>query len=120
MNMSEIIYQLRTKHKLSQEAFASILGVSRQAVQKWEVGSSNPDIEKITTIAKLFNVSIDTLLLGSDYRTNEEMVRICKLMPDFTHMHKWELFSSALDVEYRQEIEEGLDVNPYKSLFDAI
>lgn len=120
MIISETIYKLRTKHDLSQEAFASMLGVSRQAVQKWEAGSSSPDIDNLIAIGKKFHVSIDTLLLGSDLRLNEEMIHISKLEPDYPSIHAWELYSSALDTEYVQGIEEGLDISGYEALFEAI
>lgn len=120
MAISDVIYQLRNKHELSQETFASMMGVSRQAVQKWENGSSTPDIDKIISIAKKFQLSIDTLLLGSDLRANEEMVHISKLEPDYPSIHAWELYSSSLDTEYTQGIEEGLDISSYKALFEAV
>lgn len=60
MTISEKIYKLRTKSGFSQEVFAEKLDVTRQSVQKWESGLSLPTIEKLISIATLFNVSMTT------------------------------------------------------------
>ena len=54
--------ELRKKHNLSQEDLADKLGVSRQAVTKYESGKCYPDVEKLIAISNLFNVSLDDLL----------------------------------------------------------
>ncbi|MBR6506143.1 MAG: helix-turn-helix transcriptional regulator [Clostridia bacterium] len=56
------LYELRKQAGLSQEAFAEKLGVSRQAVSKWECGASLPDTDNLITIADLYNVSLDELI----------------------------------------------------------
>ena len=53
---------LRKKHNLSQEQLAEQLGVSRQAVSKWESGQSMPDIEKLLQLGELFGISVDQIL----------------------------------------------------------
>ena len=68
--IGEKLYNLRRDKKISQEEFAYILKTSRQAVSKWERNESNPDIEKLVEIAKLFNVSIDYLLGHEIHCTN--------------------------------------------------
>ena len=60
--MTEKIYKLRKELNLSQDEFGSMLSVSRQAVSKWELGQSTPDIETLRKIKQLFNVSYDELL----------------------------------------------------------
>lgn len=62
----ERIYNLRKKSGLSQEEFADKLGVSRQAVSKWETGQSVPDSEKAAAIGAFFNVSLDWLINGAE------------------------------------------------------
>ena len=52
---------LRKQSGMSQEKLAEKLGVSRQAITKWETGSGIPDIENIMAISSLFNISIDEL-----------------------------------------------------------
>ena len=53
---------LRTQKGISQSALAAMLGVSQQAVAKWESGKAEPDSNTLKEIAKYFNVSIDYLL----------------------------------------------------------
>ncbi len=62
MTLAEKIFTLRRKSGLSQDELANELGVSRQAVYKWESGISTPEIDKIKTLSKLFKVSFDYLL----------------------------------------------------------
>lgn len=62
MNLSEKIKELRKQYKLSQEQLADKIGVSRQAITKWETGGGLPDVENILSIAALFNISVDELL----------------------------------------------------------
>ena len=64
MNIGERIASLRIAHGLSQEAFAEKIGVSRQAVSKWETGAAVPETEKILLISDLFGISTDALLKG--------------------------------------------------------
>lgn len=60
--LSEKIYTLRRKRGLSQEQLAEIIGVSRQAISKWEGGLSVPESEKLIAISEYFNVTLDYLL----------------------------------------------------------
>lgn len=60
--LGDKIYLLRKNRNISQYEFAEILNTSRQAVSKWERNESKPDIDKLISIAKVFNVSIDYLL----------------------------------------------------------
>lgn len=53
---------LRQYHKYSQEEVAEKIGVSRQAVAKWESGETVPDILNCDALAKLYNISIDDLI----------------------------------------------------------
>lgn len=56
------LYTLRKQKGLSQDEFAESLGVSRQAVSKWERNEAYPDTENLIAIAKFFNVTIDSLI----------------------------------------------------------
>ncbi len=62
MYFREKVVQLRKDASMTQEYFAKAVGVSRQAVYKWEKGKSYPEAEKLILIAKLFGVTIDSLL----------------------------------------------------------
>ncbi|MBT9671233.1 helix-turn-helix domain-containing protein [Secundilactobacillus kimchicus] len=56
--------QLRQDHGMSQDQLAEKLFVSRQAISKWETGEGTPDLKTLVTIAGVFGVSLDTLILG--------------------------------------------------------
>lgn len=64
MEFSSRLYELRKTKGLSQEELANKLNVSRQTVSKWELGDSTPDMEKLTAISDLFEISLDELVLG--------------------------------------------------------
>lgn len=66
MNISERIQHLRKLKGISQEELADQVGVSRQAVSKWESGQSTPDIEKIMMMSDLFEVTTDYILKGKE------------------------------------------------------
>ena len=67
------LVQLRKQHNLSQEELAEKLGISRQAVSKWERAESSPDTDNLISIAKLYNVSLDDLLKTDE--AQEELKR---------------------------------------------
>ena len=62
MKYNEKIVALRKANGYTQEKFARAVGVTRQAVYKWEVGDSYPEAEKLIAIKRLFGISIDDLL----------------------------------------------------------
>ena len=62
MNLNEKIKLLRENKRISQELLGEKIGVSRQAVQKWESGDSVPDIDNLVELSKIFNISLDRLL----------------------------------------------------------
>ncbi len=72
MSFQEQLQILRKGKGLSQEKLAEMLGISRQAVAKWEVGHSYPDIARLIALSDFFKVSIDKLV--NDY---EENCRLC-------------------------------------------
>ena len=120
MELGRSIYKIRNNARMTQEQFAEIFGVSQQAVQKWESEASAPDIEKIVRIAKYFDVSLDCLVMGNDNRLVEDMNRSELLKPQYKNIHDWEFYSSNLTTEYRQSIEEGLDIEAYKDVFYSV
>ncbi len=65
MTIGSTIHALRNAAGLSQEELAGQLGVSRQAVSKWELGKATPDTASIVALSELFHVSTDTLLKGA-------------------------------------------------------
>lgn len=61
MTLGERLQNLRKENMLSQEKLAELVGVSRQAVSKWETGLSNPDTENLIKLGEIFNLSIDEI-----------------------------------------------------------
>ena len=76
INIGNKIRELRKKKGITQEALASVLSVSPQAVSKWESGLTYPDMEMIPVIAGYFEVSLDMLF---DYDIREMKVKIEKI-----------------------------------------
>lgn len=66
------ISKLRNQYSYSQEYVAEELGVSRQAVSKWEQNQSSPDTENLIALAQLFNVSVEYLAIGEAQEKKEE------------------------------------------------
>ena len=64
MTLGTRIAKLRKESGLSQEAFAEKIGVSRQAVSKWESDASVPDVDRLVQISALFGVSLDSMIKG--------------------------------------------------------
>ncbi len=62
MEFKEILLTIRKNHDLSQEEMAERLLITRQAVSRWEMGETIPNIETLKIISKEFDVSINTLL----------------------------------------------------------
>lgn len=60
--LGEVLKQHRVDCKMTQEFVAESLGVSRQAVSKWESGASDPSTTNLLALAKLFGVSAEELL----------------------------------------------------------
>ena len=74
-NLPNNLYEIRRGAGLSQEEFAEKLGVSRQAVSKWERGEAYPDTENLIVISEMFGVTIDELLrsenIGADNKNEK-------------------------------------------------
>lgn len=71
MNMADRIQYLRKTKGISQEELADKVGVSRQAVSKWESEQSTPDLEKIIIMSEYFKVTTDYILKGIEPIVNE-------------------------------------------------
>ena len=62
MKFEEKLVKLRKEHKLSQEQLAEKLGVSRQAISRWEAGETTPDLANLRGLCDAFGVSADSLI----------------------------------------------------------
>lgn len=88
MGISERLQKLRKHERYSQEQLAEKLGVTRQAISKWESNQGNPDINNIIKLSEIYNVSTDYLLKGEeqiikpieiDSKENKENVKFRKM-----------------------------------------
>lgn len=64
------LVELRKNHELSQEELAEKLGISRQAISKWERAESSPDTDNLIALAKLYDISLDELLLNKEKKVD--------------------------------------------------
>ena len=63
-SLSETLKENRTRCKMTQEFVAETIGVSRQAVSKWENGTSEPNTSNLMALAKLYGIPAEDLLKG--------------------------------------------------------
>ncbi|HEX2946827.1 MAG TPA: DUF5680 domain-containing protein [Clostridia bacterium] len=66
MKFQDKLQMFRREKGMSQESLAEVIGVSRQAVAKWEVGQSYPEIDKLICLSDTFRVSLDRLVKDND------------------------------------------------------
>ena len=78
IKLGEKIKSLRKQKNISQEVFASYLGVSFQAVSKWENGNTMPDVTMIPALASFFGVSTDELFDFNLFETEKQVDEICR------------------------------------------
>ncbi len=65
-SLGEVLRDHRVRCKMTQEFVAESLGVSRQAVSKWETGAADPSTSNLLALAKLFGVSAEDLLRSAE------------------------------------------------------
>lgn len=82
----ERLYTLRKEHGLSQEDLANQVGVSRQAVQKWESGAAQPSLDKLTALARYFGVTLDWLVNGEGA---QERAHEAPVVVNHYHYERW-------------------------------
>lgn len=61
-NIAKAVLKIRQDNKLSQEQFAEMVGVTRQAVSRWEMGVSVPNINTLILISEKFDIPVDEML----------------------------------------------------------
>ena len=79
VSLSERLKTLRKAKDMTQEQLAEYMGISPQAVSRWETGATSPDISALPQLADLFNISIDELL---GYDETERHKEISKVIAD--------------------------------------
>lgn len=72
MDIGNKLHQLRKIAGMTQEQLAEKLNVSRQTISKWESGGTTPDLDSIVKISKIFQVSLNELLLEEDAKAEDK------------------------------------------------
>lgn len=85
IKISSNIATLRKEHTMTQAQVAEYIGVSPQAVSKWELGEAFPDVYLLPRLAYLFNVSLDTLFGVSNLASTELLVEKYLIVPTDQH-----------------------------------
>ena len=75
-SLAELLRENRVRCKMTQEFVSEALGVSRQAVSKWENGTTDPSTSNLLALAKLYGVSAEELLKGIG--DSQEQVKSCQ------------------------------------------
>lgn len=96
--MGQIIRRLRKERNLTQEDLAERLGVTFQAISKWENDTGMPDISQIVPLASIFGVSTDVLFGVADTTENEEAWEIVQHANSMLKYGELETYLSAYDV----------------------
>lgn len=80
LELVEKLQKLRKDNNLSQEQLAEKIGVSRQAISKWERGEATPDSDNLICLAKIYNISLDELISSKENNNMNEESKKTKLM----------------------------------------
>ena len=75
-NLGNIIKEIRKKNNLTQKELADILGVTYQAVSKWERGLNIPDIEILKEISDKYDISLEELIVGENKKEKKKYILI--------------------------------------------
>lgn len=81
MTLGEKIQKYRKERRMSQEDLAALLGVSRQAVSKWELNDTIPDTENVIQLGRILGVSLD-YLLTPERESHDECGKVGPEKPD--------------------------------------
>ena len=84
MKLSDKIVRLRKSNGMSQEELADKLGVSRQAISRWEMGTAMPDATNILQLSRLFQVTTD-YLLNDEYQSDNDLPKVKEVKTDGVH-----------------------------------
>ena len=72
IKLADRLVELRKEHKLSQEALAEKLGLSRQSISKWERAEASPDTDNLIALAEVYGITLDQLLGNSEPETEPQ------------------------------------------------
>lgn len=126
LEIANRLYELRKKNNLSQEELAEKLGVSRQAVSKWERSEASPDTDNLIALAKIYGLSLDELIYGEKEEKKQEPAEEPEGDPKAEVNEEEKLFINIEDGDDKVEIGpkgilvESSDGEKVKISFDGI
>jgi transcriptional regulator with XRE-family HTH domain len=114
MNLGEQLKKLRESKEFSQEDVAKKIGVTRQAVYKWENDKSYPDIDNLILLSEMYNITLDELIKGN--QNFKEKIHIDEEDEDFEKENEFGFYigcgllimSAFIDYDGIQEILLGI------------
>lgn len=108
MSFGEKLAKLRKDAGMNQEELANNLGVSRQAVSKWESNNSYPETDKIVAICKLFNCSMDDLL-GTNTKEESKEKKVINENKTLSTINKYfDMFLNGIDLFFRMTFKQKI------------
>lgn len=125
IELANRLQKLRKEKGYSQEQLADLLGISRQAVSKWERGEASPDTDNLIELAKLYNMSIDVLLGFKEEEPKQENKESISITPssidiideeDHVHIDTHGIIINEKKVDFKQHKEKGI----YMSIVSAL
>ena len=72
IKLADRLVELRKEHKLSQEALAEKLGLSRQSISKWERAEASPDTDNLIALAEVYGITLDELLGNNEPKKRKQ------------------------------------------------
>ena len=72
IKLADRLVELRKEHKLSQEALAEKLGLSRQSISKWERAEASPDTDNLIALAEVYGITLDELLGNNEPKERKQ------------------------------------------------
>lgn len=105
--IGKTIADLRKANNMTQSEVADILGVSYQAVSKWERDESLPDITLLPQIADLFHITIDELLRGSFEMNQQEIKEAVEIVEEVTDQNLNDQITELVNKEFETGNQEG-------------
>ena len=115
IRIGEVIKQLRNKNKYTQKALACYLGVTEQAISRWESETGYPDIELLPMIADFFDVTIDDLLEALRQKDVFDISQVQYAIVETNGQ-----MSVLLKPEYEPVVRKDLKINPQQTKLQCL
>lgn len=104
IDTGQIIKNLRKSKNWSQDQLAETLHVSRQSISKWELNQGYPDIDNLIQLSKIFDVSLEYLLIKNKQIKNEESLSMNREWGTVEIAEQWVQFSNDKNIEALKKV----------------